>query len=249
MNYITSDDIEQMQSLMDGHSISSVIRTSLCYGDLQNHQISDFWTLLLYTGYLTYDPKSLKPYDKSGGRYIATLYIPNQEIRTCFNEKLLSYFENNRDYRNRIINTIRGLFNGDAVSVESNLNGLLEKYISIRDLATRAPKENYYHGFMNGILINGASIIKEQSSNMESGNGYVDLLVKSKNGDSVVILELKQTADKDQSKKILAQTAVKQIIERKYADRYESNPDIVKIYACGICFCKKVCSVVIEQLK
>ena len=249
MNYITSDDIEQMQSLMDGHSISSVIRTSLCYGDLQNHQISDFWTLLLYTGYLTYDPKSLKPYDKSGGRYIANLYIPNQEIRTCFNERILSYFENNRDYRNRIINTIRGLFNGDAVSVESNLNGLLEKYISIRDLATRAPKENYYHGFMNGILINGASIIKEQSSNMESGNGYVDLLVKSKNGDSVVILELKQTADKDQSKKILAQAAVKQIIERKYADRYESNPDIVKIYACGICFCKKVCSVVIEQLK
>ena len=41
-------------------------------------------------------------------------------------------------------------------------------------------------------------------------------------------MELKQTADKDQSKKILAQTAVKQIIERKYTDRYESNPDIVK---------------------
>ena len=62
-------------------------------------------------------------------------------------------------------------------------------------------------------------------------------------------MELKQTADKDQSKKILAQTAVKQIMERKYAERYESNPDVVKIYACGICLCKKVCSVVIEQLK
>ena len=74
--------------------------------------------------------------------------------------------------KNHTEELIRSMFAGDAEQVENHLNRLLEKYVSIRDFTTNAPKENYYHGFMNGLLINGCSLIREQKSNFESGNGY-----------------------------------------------------------------------------
>ena len=55
MDFIEPEDVDLMQDLLDGKSITAEVRTSLCYGDLQNHDINDFWTLLLYTGYLTFD--------------------------------------------------------------------------------------------------------------------------------------------------------------------------------------------------
>ena len=57
---------------------------------------------------------------------------------------------------------ISGLFEGNAKVVEDKLNALLEKYVSIRDFATNAPKENYYHNFINKLLINNISLIKKQ---------------------------------------------------------------------------------------
>ena len=79
MGFISSDAIDRMQQLVDGESIIATIKDSLCYGDLDSHSEDDFWTLLLYTGYLTINPdfKSDKKYE---------LRIQNLEIRECFNE-------------------------------------------------------------------------------------------------------------------------------------------------------------------
>ena len=140
--------------------------------------------------------------------------------------------------KNRTDDLIKGLFTGDAELVENSLSGLLAKYVSIRDFSTRAPKENYYHGFMNGLLVNGASLIQEQKSNFESGNGYVDLIIKSqKNSDIIAIIELKQTSDENDDK------------VKKYADAYIKRNDIREVYIYGICFYAKECSVVVKKLK
>jgi hypothetical protein len=65
MGFIKSDDADGMQTLLDGGSITTPVRESLCYGDLKNHDITDFWTLLLYTGYLTFNPeKTIYPDDE-----------------------------------------------------------------------------------------------------------------------------------------------------------------------------------------
>ena len=95
--------------------------------------------------------------------------------------------------KNHTKGLMSSLFNGEADKVQEHLNGLLRKYVSIRDFATRAPKENYYHGFMNGLLINSVSYARELKSNVESGNDYVDLVALSASNDSVIILELKKS--------------------------------------------------------
>ncbi len=145
---------------------------------------------------------------------------------------------------------IKALTEGDAEAVEDNLNELLSRYVSIRDFAANAPKENYYHVFMNGLLVTGASLIEEQKSNFESGNGYIDLIIKPKiNKRLAIILELKQTPDENKDKFLIAQDAVEQIGSRKYAREYIERADIREVLSYGICFCKKECTVVGKRLK
>ena len=244
MDFIEPKDIEDMQNLLDGKSISTEVRKALCYGDLRKHDITDFWTLLLYTGYLTFDPMS---YSSETKKY--NLYIPNEEIRDCFRSKILNFYKNNSFIKNYTNELIRGLFEGDAETVEQNLNNLLKKYVSIRDFSVNAPKENYYHGFINGLLVNGTSLIEEQKSNLESGDGYVDIIVASRDSDTVAILELKQTDRPFGARLIAAQKAVEQIIEKDYASVYISDPLVRNVYAYGICFHTKSCSVVVKKMK
>nr|WP_245539424.1 AAA family ATPase [Succinimonas amylolytica] len=245
MGFIEPDDVDKMQSLLDGESITAEVRAALCYGDLEKHDINDFWTLLLYTGYLTFDPQY-----RSANKHECRLYIPNEEIRDCFKSKIMDFYKNDSVMRNSIGNLIKGFFSGDAGSVEDCLNELLAKYVSIRDFSVNAPKENYYHGFMNGLLANGTSLIEEQKSNFESGNGYIDLIIKSlKNRGVIVILELKQTADENEDKFLIAEDAIAQIVRKKYADPYVKRKDIKAVHSYGICFCKKECTVAGKKLK
>ena len=245
MGFIDLEDVELMQDLLDGKSITAEVRATLCYGDLQNHDINDFWTLLLYTGYLTFEPQSHNP---ESDEY--SVYIPNEEIRKCFKSKILNYFKKNSVMKSSTAELVKGLFEGDAEKVQDNLNTLLGKYVSIRDFSVNAPKENYYHGFMNGLLVNGTSLIEEQKSNFESGDGYIDLIIKSiRSRGVIVILELKQTSDENEDKVLIAQDAVEQIIQKKYADPYIKRNDIKAVLTYGICFCKKECAVVGKKLK
>ena len=244
MGFIGSEDIKKMQSLMDGESIEVEVRETLCYGDLKNHDINDFWTLLLYTGYLTFNPQYRSP---EKGKY--RLYIPNEEIKECFKSKILNFYKNNTVMKNRTDDLIKGLFTGDAELVENSLSGLLAKYVSIRDFSTRAPKENYYHGFMNGLLISGGSLIEDHQSNMESGNGYADMILLSKDKTDIAVLELKIAAGELDDRVSIAEKAVEQIIDKKYAGRFIENKTIKSVHVYGICFYQKVCSVSVEKLK
>ena len=246
MGYIKSTDVDKMQDLLDGKSITASIKESLCYGDLHNHDLDDFWTLLLYTGYLTFDPSETV---RKGNETLYQLCIPNQEIRQCFESKILDFFRNNPAMKNHTEDLIRSMFAGDAEQVENHLNRLLEKYVSIRDFTTNAPKENYYHGFMNGLLINGSAEIREQKSNFESGNGYVDLIIKAKDSrHTIVIIEIKQTGDEDQTDSV-AVSAIEQIVDKKYAEPYVQRDKIKDVFAYGLCFCRKECSVALKKLK
>ena len=153
--------------------------------------------------------------------------------------------------KNHTEELIRSMFAGDAEQVENHLNRLLEKYVSIRDFTTNAPKENYYHGFMNGLLINGCSLIREQKSNFESGNeireqesnfesgnGYIDLIVKAQDSrHTIVIIEIQQTGDEDQTDSI-AVSAIEQIVDKKYAEPYVQRDKIKDVFAYGLCFCR-----------
>ena len=161
----------------------------------------------------------------------------------------MDFFEINPVMKNNTGELIKGLFEGNAEAVESKLDALLMKYVSIRDFATNAPKENYYHGFINGLLASGTSYMEEHKSNTESGDGYADIIAASKSSDSVAVLELKQTDRPFGARVVSAGRALEQILEKRYADVFIDDPSVKNIYAYGICFYKKICSVQVKKLK
>ena len=63
-------------------------------------------------------------------------------------------------------------------------------YVSVRDIASKAPKENFYHGFLNGIFADGKAV-KDFRSNLASGDGYQDIVFRSLTSDVGVIIEVK----------------------------------------------------------
>ncbi|WP_294461329.1 PD-(D/E)XK nuclease domain-containing protein, partial [uncultured Ruminobacter sp.] len=167
----------------------------------------------------------------------------------CFKSKILNFLKNNSVMKNNTGKLVKGLFEGDAETVENSLNGLLAKYVSIRDFSVNAPKENYYHGFMNGLLVNGTSYIEEHKSNTEAGDGYADLILLSSGKNAIAVLELKIASGELDDRISISEKAIEQIIKTKYADRFMTNKTIKSVYAFGICFYKKNCSVVCKKLK
>ena len=125
---------------------------------------------------------------------------------------------------------------------------MLQKYVSIRDTATKAPLENYYHGFLNGIFTSCEKLVLEYHSNYESGNGYPDITFKAERNTKAVIIEIKATSNEEDMDE-LATNALSQIEEKNYAQPFIKQSKITEIYAYGLVFCKRDCLVFCKKLK
>ncbi|MBW7571076.1 AAA family ATPase [Succinivibrio faecicola] len=248
VGYLSDEDNENMQKLMDGECIETTINDSMNYDDLSMHKAEDFYTLLLFTGYLTVD--SYRTENISGeDKTIYSLKIPNREIRQCFIKNIKEHFDtivNQGENKAKLI--AKALFEGDSESASDNIFDLLKSYVSIRDFATKAKKENFYHGFLSGVFTNCSNFITDFKSNSESGDGYADLIFMNERQKIAVIIEIKAV----NSKKELpegTQKALKQIEEMRYADEYLDDSSVKAIYCYGISFYNKQCEVSCRKIK
>ena len=252
LGFLTDSDNQKMQDLVDGNSISFILNESMNYDCLSQHEPNDFWSLLLHTGYLTLDWEKTKKEelskDNSSNKEVY-VRIPNLEIRNCFKNDIQKRFDN-EIVPNSVADALaNNLFEGKAEIASDTIFNLLQSYISIRDNATKAPHENYYHGYLNGLFSNcSVNFFSEYHSNYESGDGYADIVFKNKREDKVVIIEIK-TCSGSESKKSKARVALAQIEDKNYAKPYLENEDITSIYAYGIAFSGKSCSILAKKLK
>ena len=250
LGYLTDNDNQKMQNLVNGKSISFQLNDSMNYDTLSEHKSDDFWSLLLHTGYLTVDWEQTKKEElaKENNKDIF-VKIPNLEILECFEHNIQNRF-NTKIAPNSVADTsANNLFEGKAEIASDTIYNLLQSYISIRDNATKAPHENYYHGYLNGLFSNcSVNFFSEYHSNCESGDGYADIIFKSRRNGKVVIIEIK-TCSNSESKKAKAKVALAQIEDKNYAKAYLENEDISTIYAYGISFNQKDCEILCKKLK
>ena len=249
LGYLTDNDNQEMQSLVDGKSISFKLNESMNYDTLSEHNSDDFWSLLLHTGYLTVDWEQTKKEElaKENNKDIF-VKIPNLEILKCFENNIKERFCNVLKKDNLALNIANALLEGNVDFVQAKLGPLLRSFVSIRDTATKAPHENYYHGFLNGIFTNCKDNLGEYHSNFESGDGYPDILFKDIDCRKVAIIELK-SAPVGSDLVTLSETALSQIEEKNYSEPFMSNRMIQSIYAYGIAFAGKNCAVSVKKLK
>ena len=249
LGYLTDKDTQKMQDLIDGKSISFSLNDSMNYDSLSEHNPDDFWSLLLHTGYLTLDwDKTTEELSKanSSSKNIF-VRIPNLEIRECFIQNIQQKFKEQLSKDNTASSLVNSFLDGKAQEASDILFDLLQHYVSVRDTATKAPHENYYHGFLNGLFSNCKDIISDYHSNYESGDGYADITFKSRRNTIAVVIEIKAVA-KEEDLDEYAQRALDQIEEKNYCAPFFKISRVKNILAFGIAFSGKDCAVVLNKI-
>ena len=251
LGYLTDTDNQKMQDLVDGKSISFKLNESMNYDTLSEHNSDDFWSLLLHTGYLTLDwemtdEAELSKDGKTNKEVFAR--IPNLEILECFSSNIKERFSSDFKEHNLHNKLVDAFSCGNQKEIYDIFFDMLQKYVSIRETATKAPLENYYHGFLNGIFTSCEKLVLEYHSNYESGNSYPDITFKAERNTKAVIIEIKATSNEEDMDE-LATNALSQIEEKNYAQPFIKQSKITEIYAYGLVFCKKDCLVFCKKLK
>lgn len=138
----------------------------------------------------------------------------------------------------------QGFLEENADEIQKELTMFLGESISILDTKARTEeKENFYHGILIGILKSNPSWAVK--SNAELGDGFADILIKPRNPDVGIIIELKYAAMMKELDKA-CEKAMEQIKDRRYDEALREDGRN-EILAYGIAFCKKRCKVVVER--
>ena len=236
-DFVTFQDIDYALNLNKNNYGFEVRENGKNYEIERDYFMNDFghaniWQFFLHSGYLTIEKKL--------ERNVYDLKIPNEELFDFFRIRFLY-----RTYRGhyRFYRLGEHLINGNYEKFRLEIRELLKNTISFRDLK----EENSYHLFVIGLV----SIMSENyfvKSNVESGDGISDLVLKPKNKTKkAFIFEFKYSRAKDSKNlKRTARSALKQINDRNYSEglKYEGYKEIVKI---GMGFRKKDVEVVVEE--
>ncbi len=233
----------ELEQLISGETIEKEIYQEMTYAELDK-TIDHLWSVLFTTGYLTYNPETLYAKSSEINFQKLSLKIPNEEIRCIFKNQIYKWFDDyvqtNADlYKN----FSEAFMQGDFIKIEDIFNQYLSETISIRDTSVRkSMKENFYHGILLGILkYRNDWIIK---SNIESGNGYSDIIINCKSKKIGIVIEVKYAENNDLNSE--CQNALKQINKLLYTSvlkEYEPTT----IYKYGIACYKKQCKVISEK--
>ena len=165
-------------------------------------------------------------------RYAEHFGFTNDEVKYIFRTKILKWF-NEKIKAEDLSNLYTSIMNGEVDIFQKELNRLLRKTISFNDA-----HENFYHGFVVGILSHMDGYIVK--SNREGGDGRRDIFIKPLSiFHRAAIIEMK-VCDKPKEIFTKCDDALKQIDERSYEDdlNEEGYEDIIKY---GMSFYRKDC--------
>ncbi|MEH2949690.1 AAA family ATPase [Sporofaciens sp. JLR.KK001] len=218
----------QIETLLVGGILDIQVHEEVTYGDMHSNG-ENLWNFLYFTGYLTKESE----YFKESSIFLRAR-IPNIEVKTIYQNTILNWTKaviKKEDFHDLYL----AMEEGDAQKMADILNGQLFRTISFYDSA-----ENFYHGFLTGILSQSENYLVK--SNRESGNGRSDIMVKSPSlrGRSFV-LELKVSgsiADLENN----AEKALQQIYDKRYMEELRAE-GYRKIDCYGISFFRKDCEV------
>ncbi len=236
---LSQKDTQNLQDLSDGKEIKVAINDDMNYDCLNKHNATDMWSLLLHTGYVT----STKVISSEE----CVLKIPNAEIKKCFDDSIMASFRDAVRNGGKKLDLGLAILGKDRIKAEKIIKKTLSSYVEARFSATRSRPENFYEGYMLGILSCSDSIssLKLES---QAGNGFADIVFSDADGGNMVVVELK-VADSSKTVRATAKKAIKQILDKEYAKQYVENDTIDNVLAVGIAFYGRGACVEFKALK
>ncbi len=218
----------QIEDLLGGGTLDIQVHEEVTYGDMHDSG-ENLWNFLYFTGYLT----KVEEYFKE--RYIfLRVRIPNVEVVTIYENTIMKLFRENigkQDFRD----LYGAMESGNGEKVGEILSGQLFRTISFYDSA-----ENFYHGFLTGILSQSEEYLVK--SNRESGNGRSDIVVKSPSLRGRAFVAEVKVSEHIDDLETDAQKALLQIYGKKYREELREE-GYRKVDCLGIAFYRKDCEV------
>lgn len=227
-----SDTRDEIERLIAGESVIKTVREELTYRELYD-SIENIWSILFTTGYLTKRGEA----EGNGLR----LVIPNREIHNIFMTQIRGWMQKKvREDRERLDAFCRAFQDADGEKAQSIFTEFLYETVSVRDTTVRKDlKENFYHGFLLGLLRFQENW--KVLSNRESGKGYADIVVEIFSQKTAIVIEMKYAENGDLE--AACGEALRQIEEEGYAEGPHLD-GMDRVIKCGMACHVKRCRVV-----
>ena len=205
-----SEEVKKdLESLINGTTITKLIDENIVMGDIEKSS-DNLWSFLLFTGYLKVNSK-----ERIGLRDYYSLSIPNLEVTTLYYGLIESWFKDTITKQNYDM-MISSLITGDIKIFGKLLRQFVLKSISYFDVGGYEG-EKVYHAFVLGMLIS-LNDTHEVLSNRESGYGRYDVMIIPTDASKLgIVIEFKKLdPDDEETLEETADTALKQISDKKY---------------------------------
>ena len=239
MGFLSESDNQNLQDLSDGKEITISVNDELNYDMLSNHNVSDMWSVLLHTGYITAVEQISRKEFK--------VRIPNKEIKECFDDSIQASFMEALTTDNKNYDILKALSDGDTEKARKLISGLLLSFISNRIYANKSRPENFYEGFMTGLLASFGEKLSDLKVEKEAGSGFADIRFRDVANDSAMVIELKVAKNAKEARQKAAQ-GIKQIEAKDYAREFIEDLEVPDVSAAGIAFFDKECVVATKKL-
>ena len=208
-----------METLLKGKTIDVPIDEQIVFSEL-DYSEDAVWSLMLASGYL----KVISSDELTGDRRKAVVYklaLTNFEIQLMFENMILRWFSPAKQETNEFI---RALISGDIESMNEYMNDValntFSSFDSGKKKSNRKAPENFYHGFVLGLMVDQTEnyII---TSNRESGYGRYDIMLepidKANEKYPGIVIEFKViNTRKENTLEETVAAALKQIEEKNY---------------------------------
>lgn len=215
-----------LELILQGKAVTKTIEESITFPNLDSSS-ELLWSLLLFTGYLTYTT-----YEVKKGKKVCELILPNEEIKQLYYELIKDMFVS-AVVGERADELLQALTEGNTEFFTELLQSFILNSMSSYDLSSNEPEKSY-HLFVLGLLV-VLSPSYEVKSNRESGLGRYDIMLIPKNpAQTGIIIEFKKTLA-GESREEAAQKALDQIVAKKYMQELEAR-NVRTIIAYGIAF-------------
>lgn len=216
----------EIEKLIAGGTIEKAVHEEITYDDIHETQ-DNLWNFLFFTGYL----KAVSQRFEDRQIYL-TMRIPNEEVLYIYENTILTWFDKKLK-KTDFTKFAEAIDQCDATAFGDFVTEQLMDTISFFDYA-----ENYYHGFLAGLL--KALGTYKIESNRESGTGRPDIVMEEfKFRGKSAVLEIKVTDDITQMD-IKCDEAIEQIEKMDY-DHELLKDGFQPPLKIGVCFFKKGC--------
>ncbi|MBQ7585340.1 MAG: PD-(D/E)XK nuclease domain-containing protein, partial [Desulfovibrionaceae bacterium] len=224
---------EETEDLLSGKSLVTYLDEQIDFSRIYTDK-GAIWSLLMSAGYV-------KPLEVNRLAKKYKLEITNYEAKFIIEKKIFNWFKELRiSERN---NFIQALLEDEIGVMNELMSEIAESTFSFFDTKISQKKgrreaENFYHGFVLGLIIN----LKERYSiisNRESGFGRYDICMYPKNlSDHGIVIEFKSIKlSEEENLEATCASALKQIKEKDYIkDLLVHNVAKSNIYVYGFAF-------------